>query len=308
MKNKSLKEFIKGNIKKFGFDKVGFSKVEEIAPEIKEKYIYGIKSKNYDPIAYIERKLKERLDPKIIFPEGKTIICFATSYYKKIPEYLPFSKYLTKVDYHIVLKNRMEKFIELLKEKAGNFKYRIFVDSGTIFEKYWAYKSGIGWIGKNSLLITKEFGSFVFLSEIIVDLEIEQDWPSENLCGDCEECIKSCPTGAIKKEKVIEIKNCLSYLTVEKRKMLDDKEKKILKKGKYVFGCDICQDVCPWNKNLKEKQEQEITFYRKILKKNPDEYLKITEEEYKEIFKYTVLSRVPHKVFIDNLKTYLEKV
>ncbi len=302
-----LKNFIKKNIEKFGFDKVGFSKCERIDSEFALKFVSSVENPNYNVLSYLKKNLEIRLNPKFLFPEGKTIISFATNYYRKLPENLIFSKYLTTIDYHIVLRKRMEDFIEFLKNEIGDFNYKICVDTSPILEKYWAYKSGIGWIGKNSLLVTKEFGSFVFLSEIIVDFEIEEDKICENLCFECNNCIENCPTKAIEKERKIDIRKCISYLTIEKRKKLTKNEKEMLKKGKYVFGCDICQDVCPYNKNIKEKDDKEITFPSTLIEKDNTFYLTIDENEYKKIFGNTALSRVPYNVFVDNLRVYLNK-
>jgi len=303
-----LKEFIKENIKKFGFDKVGFSKFDKVDKEIALIYKNAIGTLFYKNLPYLQRNLEIRLNPELLFPEGKTIISLATSYYKKLPENCFFSKYLTKVDYHRVLKKRMKEFVLFLKKEIGDFNYRFFVDTAPVFEKYWAYKSGIGWVGKNSLLITKEFGSFVFLSEIIVDFEIEPDVPCENLCGNCIECVKNCPTEAIKSKNRIDIKKCISYLTVEKREKLTEEEKDFLKKGKYITGCDICQDVCPWNRNIPEKSDEEITITDEFLKHNINFYKGIDMKTYKKYFGATVLSRIPYEVFIDNLKVFLRKV
>ena len=303
-----FKNLIKENINKFGFDKVGFSKIDKVDEEIALIYKDAVGSFLYKNLPYLQRNLEVRLNPKLLFPEGKTIISLATGYYKKLPENCFFSKYLTKVDYHRVLKKRMKEFVLFLKKEIGNFNYKFFVDTAPVLEKYWAYKSGIGWIGKNSLLITKEFGSFVFLSEIIVDFEIEPDVPCENLCGDCVECIKNCPAGAIESENRIDVKKCISYLTVEKRDKLTGEEKQLLKKGKYISGCDTCQDVCPWNKKIPEKSDDEITIPDEFIEKNIEFYLRMSKNEYNEYFGRTVLSRVPYDVFIDNLKVFLKKV
>jgi epoxyqueuosine reductase len=243
--------------KKIGFDLIGFSRCEKVEKEFIEFYLMYLRNNYNGELKYLEKNLEKRFNPSNLLPSAKTIISFGINYYSKISDDCPFPRYLTKIDYHKVIKKKLKDFIEDLKKEIGEFEYRFFVDSGPIFEKYWAKKSGIGFIGKNSLIINKNFGSFIFLSEILIDIEIEPDKQLENLCGECKRCIESCPTGAILGNNIIDVRKCISYLTIEKKDLLEF-EKELIKKGNKIFGCEICQEVCPFNKNLKETEKEEL--------------------------------------------------
>ncbi|MCD6408521.1 tRNA epoxyqueuosine(34) reductase QueG [bacterium] len=304
--NSALKKFIKEKAFQIGFDKIGFSKVSPVEEEIKKFYLSYLERNYHGEMKYLEKNVEVRFNPEKLFPEGKTIISLATNYFSHIPENSIFSRYVTKKDYHSVIRKKMEMLIESIKKEIPNLKAKIFVDEGKILEKYWAFKSGLGWIGKNTLLITEEFGSWVFLSEIIINLDVEPDLPGRDLCGECRECIEKCPVNALIDDKLLDARKCISYLTIEKRKILNSDEGKFLKK--YVFGCDLCQNVCPWNKKAKIKQEEDLNFLGNFVDLSPERLRKMDEEEFKKIFSNTVISRVPFEVFKNNLNLLLKNL
>ncbi|MCM8786378.1 MAG: tRNA epoxyqueuosine(34) reductase QueG [Candidatus Omnitrophica bacterium] len=297
-----MKERIKAIAKEIGFDLIGFSESKSVENDFINFYLKYLKNKYNGELYYLEKNLEKRFKPKRILPSVKTIITLGINYYSEIPDNSIFPRYLTKIDYHIVIKKMLKTFIENLKKELGDFEYRVFVDSGPILEKYWAKKSGIGFIGKNSLIINKEFGSFIFLSEVFIDKEIEPDREIENLCGECRRCIESCPTGAILENGIIDARKCLSYLTIEKKE-LSEYEKGLIKKGNKIFGCEICQEVCSFNRNLKETEKEELRI-PEILKNLKIHNLKDINFE---IFKSTVIERKLKKLDKKNLYDKLFK-
>ncbi|MCM8804552.1 MAG: tRNA epoxyqueuosine(34) reductase QueG [Candidatus Omnitrophica bacterium] len=283
-----MKGRVKDIAKELGFDLIGFSKCKKVTEEFAEFYFKWIKNNFHGDLKYLERNIEKRFNPKNLLPSGKTIISLGVNYYSEIPQDCIFPRYLTKVDYHIVIKNMLKEFVEILKKEIKDLEYNFFVDSGPILEKYWAKKSGIGFIGKNSLIINPKFGSFIFLCEVIINKEFDEDKEIENLCGNCEKCIESCPTGAITKEGIIDVTKCISYLTIEKKELTEE-ERKIIKKGNKIFGCEICQEVCPFNKDLKETEKDELKIAEKLKDLKFEELKNVSLLQLKELFKTTAV-------------------
>ena len=292
-----MKEKIKEIAKNKGFDLIGFSKIERIEDNFFDFYMNYLKNNYNGEMKYLEKNLEKKFDLKKILPSAKTIISLGVNYYTEIPEDCLFPRYLTRIDYHIEIKRMLYEFVKELKKLIKDIKYKFFVDSGPIFEKYWARKSGIGFTGKNSLIINKDFGSFIFLSEVVINEEIEPDKEMENLCGNCRKCIESCPTGAIIKEGIIDAKKCISYLTIEKKSKLNEIEESYIKKGNKIFGCEICQDVCPYNKNLKETENLNLKLPEE-LKNLKIKDIKEIPEELKKILKESALKRRFKSLFL----------
>jgi epoxyqueuosine reductase len=292
-----MKEKIKEIAKNKGFDLIGFSKIERIEDNFFDFYMNYLKNNYNGEMKYLEKNLEKKFDLKKILPDAKTIISLGVNYYTEIPEDCLFPRYLTRIDYHIEVKRMLYEFVKELKKLIKDIKYKFFVDSGPIFEKYWARKSGIGFTGKNSLIINKNFGSFIFLSEVIINEEIEPDKEMENLCGNCRKCIESCPTGAIIKEGIIDARKCISYLTIEKKSKLNEIEESYIKKGNKIFGCEICQDVCPFNKNLKETEKLNLKLPEE-LKNLKIKDIKEIPEELKKILKESALKRRFKNLFL----------
>ena len=296
-------EFIKTEAKKLGFSGCGISKARFLSEEAKnfEKWL----SNGYQgSMSYLEKNIDKRLNPTILVPGSKSVISLAFNYFppKKLIDNNNFiiSKYAYGRDYHKVLKKKLKKLFFLMREKIGNIEGRVFVDSAPIHERAWAKLSGLGWIGKNSLLINKNQGSFFFLAEIICDLELEYDEPVLNKCGNCSRCIDACPTDAITKAQVINAKKCISYLTIENKDNIPEELNDSMNNS--IFGCDICQDVCPWNKNSKPHEEIEFLPKKNLRKLRKKDWVELTEETFDRIFEGSAIKRTKYKGLKRNIR------
>ena len=302
MKNKKhYTELIKNEAKRLGFISCGISRaefLEDEAPRL-EKWL---KMKMNGEMKYMENYFEKRLDPRKLVNDAKSIISLTYNYYpedlqnKEAPK---VSKYAYGMDYHYVIKEKLNFFLTFIKDKIGNVHGRAFVDSAPILEKAWAAKSGIGWVGKNSNLITKKVGSFYFLAELIVDLDLDYDTIESDHCGQCTACIDSCPTQAITQPYVVDGSKCISYFTIELKENIPKEFK-----GKFddwVFGCDVCQDVCPWNKFSKSHKEPLFQSSSELMKMSRDEWNEITEETFNKIFKNSAVKRTGYKGLTRNL-------
>lgn len=254
---------------------------------------------------YMERYFDQRIDPCQLVPGAKSVITLLLNYFptdKQNDGTPKISKYAYGKDYHEVIRGKLNKLIELIKINLGEIHGRGFVDSAPVLERTWAQRSGLGWIGKNGNLINKENGSFFFIATLITDLDLEPDEPfAKDYCGTCSRCIDACPTDAILPGKVIDGSKCISYFTIELKDMLIPSEMK----GKFenwAFGCDICQDVCPWNRFSKPTNEIEFTPLPEILNISTKEWEAMTEEKFKSIFRHSPLSRSKLKGIQRNLK------
>lgn len=296
-------EFIKTEAKKLGFSSCGISKARFLSEEAKnfEKWL----SNGYQgSMSYLERNIDKRLDPTLLVPGSKSIISLAFNYFppKKLIDNNNFiiSKYAYGKDYHKVLKKKLKKLLFLMRERIGDIEGRVFVDSAPIHERAWAKLSGLGWVGKNSLLINKNQGSYFFLAEIICDLELEYDEPVLNRCGNCSRCIDACPTGAITKAQVINAKKCISYLTIENKDNIPEELNDSMNNS--IFGCDVCQDVCPWNKNSKPHEEIEFLPKKNLKKLRKKDWVELTEETFDRIFEGSAIKRTKYKGLKRNIR------
>jgi epoxyqueuosine reductase len=302
---KKLKKEIKKKAFSLGFDKVGFARAEDIEGREREFSLKWLNNNYHGEMSYMERNFEKRMSPQLLFPGTKTVISLATNYFSGKSAHPLFSKYVTARDYHLVIKKRLKKLSFWLGEQKKGIQSRFFTDSAPVLEKYWAQKAGVGWLGKNACLITKEFGSWVFLSEIFLNIEIQPDTPHKNYCGSCHKCIESCPNGAILKPGILDAGRCISYLTIEKKTELTPEEKELVKS--YVFGCDICQDVCPWNQKTPVKSDLELAPLKKIENMNNNDLLTMDERTFNEFFRGTVVKRVPFNIFKDNLRCIINR-
>lgn len=302
MKNKKhYTELIKNEAKRLGFISCGISRaefLEDEAPRL-EKWL---KMKMNGEMKYMENYFEKRLDPSKLVGDAKSVISLAYNYYPKDlqnKEAPKVSKYAYGMDYHYVIKEKLIFFLSFIKDKIGDVNGRAFVDSAPILEKAWASKSGIGWVGKNSNLITKQVGSFYFLAELIVDLELDYDGIESDHCGECTACIDSCPTQAIVEPYVVDGSKCISYFTIELKENIPNEFKE--KFEDWIFGCDICQDVCPWNKFSKPHKEPLFQPTSELMKMSRDEWNEITEETFNKIFKNSAVKRTGYKGLMRNL-------
>ncbi|HEY5774176.1 MAG TPA: tRNA epoxyqueuosine(34) reductase QueG [Chitinophagaceae bacterium] len=254
---------------------------------------------------YMERYFDMRIDPAKLVPGARSVITLLLNYFpneKQHNDALKISKYAYGKDYHEVIREKLNKYLENIKMGIGDFHGRGFVDSAPVLERTWAQRSGLGWVAKNGNLINKQMGSFFFIATLITDLDLVPDDPfAKDYCGTCSRCIDACPTDAILPGKVVDGSKCISYFTIELKEMLIPNEMK----GKFenwMFGCDICQDVCPWNRFSKPTNEIEFTPLPQILDLSTKEWEMMTEEKFKKIFDHSPLSRSKLKGIQRNLK------
>lgn len=292
IENKSkYTQLIKAEAKRLGFLSCGISKaafLEEEAPRL-ENWL----NKNMNgEMAYMENHFDKRLDPTKLVPGSKSVISLLLNYFpseKQNEESYKLSKYAYGTDYHFVIKDKLKQLLNFIKEEIGDVHGRAFVDSAPVLDKAWAAKSGLGWMGKNSNLLTKQLGSFYFIAELIVDLDLEYDSPVTDHCGSCTACIDACPTQAIVEPYVVDGSKCISYYTIELKNEIPVSEK-----GKFedwMFGCDICQDVCPWNRFSKPHNEPLFNPNPEMLSMTKKDWEEITEDVFQKIFKNSAVKR-----------------
>ena len=288
--------FIKSKAKSLGFLSCGISRatfLEEEASNL-EKWLNDGK---HGKMKYMENHFDKRLDPRKLVPGAKSIISLTYNYFndnfqkdKNAPK---ISKYAYGSDYHLIIKKKLKILFKELKKNFGDINGRVFVDSAPIMEKPWAAKSGLGWIGKNTNLISQKIGSYYFLAEIIVDLEFEYDTPVTDHCGSCRACIDSCPTGALDIPYQIDASKCISYLTIELRDEIPSEFKG--KMDNWAFGCDVCQDVCPWNRFSQKHNEPLFNPNEELIKMEIKDWEELTEETFEVIFKNSAVKRTKFK-------------
>ncbi len=282
---------IKTEAKRLGFFACGVSKaefLEEEAPRL-EKWL---KKGMHGEMGYMENHFDKRLDPTRLVEGSKSVVSLLLNYYPKdgqIRESYKVSKYAYGQDYHHVIKSKLRELQGFISKEIGEVNGRAFVDSAPVLDKAWAAKSGLGWIGKHSNLLTKEVGSFYFIAELIVDLELEYDSPATDHCGSCTACIDSCPTEAITEPYVVDGSKCISYFTIELKNEIPIQYKN--KVDDWIFGCDVCQDVCPWNRFSKPHQEPLFNPHPELLSMTKKDWEDITEDVFKKVFKKSAVKR-----------------
>jgi epoxyqueuosine reductase len=303
LKQKQTK-LIKQLASEFGFNFCGIAQATKLDDDARRLELWLNKGMHGN-MQYMERYFDLRIDPRQLVPGAKSVITLLLNYFPKDKQdagTLKISKYAFGKDYHEVIREKLNKLIESIKINIGEIHGRGFVDSAPVLERTWAQRSGLGWVGKNGNLINKENGSFFFIATLITDLDLEPDEPfAKDYCGTCTRCIDACPTDAILPGKIVDGSKCISYFTIELKDMLIPTEMK----GKFenwAFGCDICQDVCPWNRFSKPTNEIEFTPLPGILNISTKEWEAMTEEKFKSIFRHSALNRSKLKGIQRNLK------
>lgn len=284
---------IKSMASKFGFDHCGIAKAELLTEDAKRLENWLNKGM-HGSMQYMENYFDLRIDPRKLMPGAKSVITLLLNYFpeqKQKATSPKIAKYAFGNDYHEVIREKLKKFLAEIKLVMGEVEGRGFVDSAPVLERSWAQKTGLGWIGKNGNLINKQRGSFFFIATLIVDLELQYDDAyAKDYCGTCTKCIDSCPTDAILPDKVIDGSKCISYFTIElKDALIQDAMKD--KFDNWMFGCDVCQDVCPWNRFAKTTSEIKFTPIPAILNFTNNDWEELTEENFKLIFKNSPLKR-----------------
>lgn len=291
------KQLITNKAYELGFFHVGFSKadfLEEEAPRL-EKWL----NNHYQgEMAYMANHFDKRLDPRLLVDDAQTVISLLFNYYtdqqQRDPEAPKISKYAYGEDYHYVIKDKLKELIAFIHEEIGEVNGRGFVDSAPVMDKAWAKKAGLGWLGKNSNLIHPKKGSFFFIADLILDLKLEADGPIKDYCGTCTKCIDACPTDAIIEPYVVNGSKCISYLTIELKDELLPKEFEG-KMDNWMFGCDICQDVCPWNRFSVLHDEQRFEPHSDLLNLKKQDWLDLQEEGFQVLFQRSPVKRTKYK-------------
>jgi epoxyqueuosine reductase len=293
---------IKTEAKRLGFLSCGISKaefLEEEAPRL-EKWL---NNNMHGEMQYMENYFDKRLDPTKLVESSKSVISLLLNYFPQEEQNknsFKLSKYAYGTDYHFVIKDKLKQLLNFIQDEMGEVHGRAFVDSAPVLDKAWAAKSGLGWIGKHSNLLTQQVGSFYFIAELIVDLELEYDLPITDHCGTCTACIDACPTQAITEPYVVDGSKCISYFTIELKENIPTEFKGQL--DDWMFGCDICQDVCPWNRFSKPHNEPLFNPHPELLSMTKSDWSEITEEVFSTIFKKSAVKRTKFSGLIRNIQ------
>ncbi|MBK7965804.1 MAG: tRNA epoxyqueuosine(34) reductase QueG [Bacteroidetes bacterium] len=287
----SRAEIIKSEAIRLGFSHVGISKaafLEEEAPRLEQWLSQNMHGK----MSYMEKWFDKRLDPRLLVDGAKSVISLLLNYYPEEiqdPTLPKISKYAYGRDYHFVIKEKLKTLMQVITDKIGEVDGRAFVDSAPVLDRAWAKKSGLGWIGKNGNLIHPKNGSFFFIAELIVDLELEEDAPMRDYCGTCTRCIDACPTDAIVSPKVVDGSKCISYFTIELKEAIHHRYESQM--DGWAFGCDVCQDVCPWNKFSKPHQEEQFKLIDGLTSLSAKDWDELTDDVFKKVAKESPLLR-----------------
>ena len=283
--------FIKSEAKRLGFLSCGISKagfLEEEAPRLE----HWLKNNRNGQMSYMENNFDKRLNPTLLVDDAKSVVSLLLNYYPsefQNQDSYTISKYAYGQDYHFVIKEKLKELLFSIQSSIGEVSGRAFVDSAPVLDKAWAAKSGLGWIGKNSNLLTQKVGSFYFIAELIIDLDLEYDQATTDHCGTCSACIDACPTQAIVSPYIVDGSKCISYFTIELKSTIPLEMKGQF--GDWIFGCDVCQDVCPWNRFSKPHKEPLFNSNPEVLSLSKKDWEEITEETFKVVFKNSPLKR-----------------
>lgn len=295
-------QLIKAEAKRLGFLSCGISKagfLEEEAPRLE----HWLNKNQHGEMKYMENHFDKRLNPTLLVDDAKSVISLLLNYYPsetQNSESYKISKYAYGQDYHFVIKEKLKELLHTIQTEIGEVSGRAFVDSAPVLDKAWAAKSGLGWIGKNSNLLSQQIGSFYFIAELVVDLDLEYDHATTDHCGTCTACIDACPTEAIVAPYVVDGSKCISYFTIELKENIP-----LEMKGKmddWMFGCDVCQDVCPWNRFSKPHNEPLFNPNPELLSFTNKDWEEITEDTFKKVFKNSAVKRTKLEGLQRNIK------
>lgn len=290
---------IKQKALSLGFDLCGISTIEELNAEKKflEKWL---KQNYHGDMAYMARNIDKRVNPSLLVDGTQSVISVLLNYYPQKnlhPEsHYKISKYALGTDYHYVIKDKLKKLMEFIEQHFPNTPMRAFTDSAPVLDKSWAIKSGLGWMGKNTLLINKKMGSFFFIGEIIVGMDLQADSPLEKeYCGSCTKCIDACPTDALRDPYIMDATKCISYLTIESKN--DIPNELVPNLNNWIFGCDICQDVCPWNSKTQPSTDSAFKISDELALMKKQDWEELEKPQFKKLFKSSPVERSGYKKF-----------
>ncbi|MBC5993016.1 tRNA epoxyqueuosine(34) reductase QueG [Pontibacter cellulosilyticus] len=295
---------VKQKAKELGFMYCGISKAEFLEKEA-PRLERWLNQNMHGQMHYMENHFDKRLDPRLLVDGAKTVVSLLLNYFpakenqQQEEDTYKISKYAYGTDYHFVIKDKLKELLNYINEEIGEVGGRCFVDSAPVLDKAWAKKSGLGWVGKNSNLITPQVGSFYFIAELIIDLELEPDGPIKDYCGSCTRCIDACPTNAIVEPYVVDGSKCISYFTIELKDQLPQEMNG--KFGNWVFGCDICQDVCPWNRFSKPHNEPAFQAHPQLTQMKTSDWQELTQEVFSQLFKKSAVKRTGYNGLLRNI-------
>ncbi|MEO2100274.1 MAG: tRNA epoxyqueuosine(34) reductase QueG [Flavobacteriaceae bacterium] len=294
---------IKTQAKALGFLSCGISKadfLEDEAPKLEQ----WLNQNHHGEMSYMANHFDKRLNPRLLVPGAKSVVSLLLNYYtdqsQEDPEAPKISQYAFGEDYHSVIKDKLKTLMNYIHEEIGAVDGRVFVDSAPVMDKAWAAKSGLGWVGKNTNLISKKVGSFFFIAELIIDLELDYDSPTTDHCGSCTACIDACPTEALIAPYKIDGSKCISYLTIELKDQIPSEFQG--KMDQWAFGCDVCQTVCPWNRFSTPHQEPAFNPQSELLSMTKNEWEEMTEEVFGVLFKNSAIKRTKYQGLKRNIK------
>lgn len=295
-------QMIKKEAQRLGFLSCGISEaafLEEDAPRL-EKWL---KENMHGKMQYMENHFDKRLDPRLLVDGAKSVISLTLNYFPselQVEGSYKISKYAYGSDYHSVIKEKLRYLFEFINEEIGEINGRVFVDSAPVLDKAWAAKSGLGWVGKNNNLISKKSGSFFFIAELICDIELIYDHPATDHCGTCTACIDACPTQAIESPNVVNGSKCISYFTIELKDNIPEEMKD--KFDDWMFGCDVCQDVCPWNRFSAPHSEPLLQPRENLLAMTKKDWEEITKDTFDKVFKNSAVKRTKYDGLLRNIR------
>lgn len=295
-------QFIKQKAHDLGFSYCGISQatfLEEEAPRLES----WLKNNMHGEMKYMENHFDKRLDPRLLVPGAKSVVSLLLNYFpaeQQNPNSYKISKYAYGEDYHFVIKDKLKDLLHYINDEIGEVDGRVFVDSAPVLDKAWAAKSGLGWVGKNNNLIRKTEGSFFFVAELIIDLELQYDTATTNHCGSCTACIDACPTQAIESPYIVNGSKCISYLTIELKDAIPDEFSGKL--DDWIYGCDVCQDVCPWNRFAKPNTEPLFKPKPTLIDYDKQQWNDLTNEIFNEIFKKSPVKRTKFSGLMRNIE------
>ena len=293
---------IKTEAKRLGFLSCGISRAAFLEEEA-QRLENWLNQNMHGEMQYMENHFDKRLDPTKLVEDSKSVISLLLNYYPQEEQNensFKLSKYAYGTDYHFVIKNKLKQLLQFIQEEIGEVHGRAFVDSAPVLDKAWAAKAGLGWVGKHSNLLTQQVGSFYFIAELIVDLDLEYDLPTTDHCGTCTACIDACPTQAITEPYVVDGSKCISYFTIELKENIPTDFKGQF--DDWMFGCDICQDVCPWNKFSKSHSEPLFNPHPELLSMTKKDWEEITEDVFKKVFKNSAVKRTKFSGLTRNIQ------
>lgn len=293
---------VKSTAKEFGFEYCGISRAEHLteeAPRLKKWLVEN----HHGKMAYMANHFDKRLDPTQLVQNAKSVVSLLYNYYPESDinsdDSFKIARYAYGRDYHYLIKNKLKDFLNRLREQISDVQGRVFVDSAPVLERQWAARSGLGWIGKNTMLINKNSGSYFFIAELILNTEFKYDNPIGDFCGTCSRCIDACPTQALTPYQM-DASQCISYLTIELKEDIPETFEGKMKD--WIFGCDICQEVCPWNRFSKPHREPYFYPTEKLKRMSRSDWVEMTEEVFKEIFPKSPVKRAKYKGLMRNIR------